>query len=67
MVPNILGGEEGQIPDVGTMLSTADGRILRTKLDISVGQQKTTLLTCNTREIILGGPDSPLVRMSRLV
>jgi hypothetical protein len=41
LVPNILGGDEGQLPDVGTMLSNADGRILKTSMDVNIGMQKT--------------------------
>jgi hypothetical protein len=42
VVPNLLGGGGIAVTRFGTMLSEGDGRVLKTKLEISIGQQKTT-------------------------
>jgi hypothetical protein len=53
VVPNIIGGVEVAMPNVGTMLSGGDGRLLLTHLDISIGQQKTVSATFNTDNGVL--------------
>jgi hypothetical protein len=51
---HLLGGEPAATPDVGSMVSTADRRLLRTTMEVSVGQRRATTtnfdpqrLTCN--------------------
>jgi hypothetical protein len=51
---HLLGGEQAATPDVGSMVSTADRRLLRTHLEVSVGQRRATTtnfdpqrMTCN--------------------
>jgi hypothetical protein len=39
---HLLGGEPAAMPDVGSFVSTADRRLLKTTLEVSVGQRRAT-------------------------
>jgi hypothetical protein len=42
MTKHLLDGEPATTPDVGSMVSTADRRLLRTTMEVSVGQRSAT-------------------------
>jgi hypothetical protein len=44
-VPQLLGGPAAATPDLGSMLSTGDGRLLNVIMDVSIGQNKVVSST----------------------
>jgi hypothetical protein len=47
-VPHLLGGAAAATPDLGTMVSTGDGRLLNVIMDVSIGQNKVVTSTVDS-------------------